>query len=418
MVALRDFFAAEIDRKLEEAASIATAAEKAVRANTDDEKAKAAQLLTDVEGLKNQIKDLDDAVGLKNRIDAMRTQPTDQPEEASDEASIGAAFVNSENYKALQSRGLSGNWTSGAIELKNWRGGRKTNVTEALSPHAVQPDVQPGIVPILNWPLRIADLFAQGTTNSNTVRFIYELANTNAAAGTTEANNKPESAITFEQADTTVGKITTFLPVSDEMLEDVEQMESYLNGRLGLFVQKKEDTELLNGAGSPSVTGILQNGSIQTGAALALDTNSVIDSIFQAMTLVQTGSFLDADAIVVNPTDWAAIRLMKDANNQYYGGGPFTNGAYGTGGIAGNNLWGLPIIVSTAIAAGTILVGAFREGAQLFRRRGLTVEASNSHSDFFQKNLTAIRAEERLALVIYRPTAFYAITGANLAEGS
>ena len=34
------------------------------------------------------------------------------------------------------------------------------------------------------------------------------------------------------------------------------------------------------------------------------------------------------------------------------------------------------------------------------------VEASNSHSDYFQRNLTAIRAETRLALAVYRPEAF------------
>jgi HK97 family phage major capsid protein len=75
-------------------------------------------------------------------------------------------------------------------------------------------------------------------------------------------------------------------------------------------------------------------------------------------------------------------------------------------------------VVTTAIAAGTSLIGAFRQGGQIFRRRGLTIEASNSHQDFFQKNLTAIRAEERLALVTYRPTAFYKLTGVDQLEGS
>jgi hypothetical protein len=37
------------------------------------------------------------------------------------------------------------------------------------------------------------------------------------------------------------------------------------------------------------------------------------------------------------------------------------------------------------------------------------VSASNSHSDFFKKNLTAIRAEERVALTVYRPEAFTVI---------
>lgn len=422
MVALKDYFTSQIDAKLAEAAEIAEDTTKNSPTLSAEEKtakkARVEKLLEEVEGLKSQVKDLDDAEGLKNRINAMRPQMPEAPEEAKGATSdIGSAFTGSENYKALLQAGMHGDWKSGAIEIPHWRGGMKTNVTEALSA-IVQPDVVPGIVPILNWPLRVADLFAQNATTGNSVRFIEELANTNAAAGVSEAALKPESAITFDQKDMPVGKIATFLPVSDEMLEDVQQIQSYLNSRLSTFVQIEEDSELLNGAGSPSVTGVLQNGSILTGSALSLDTDSVIDSIFQAMTVVKKTSFLNVDGIVVNPTDWAAIRLMKDNNKQYYGGGPFTGAYGGGGGIAGDNLWGIPVVVTTSIAVGTILLGAFKLGGGVFRRNGLTVEASNSHSDFFQRNLTAIRAEERLALVIYRPSAFYKLTGANQLEGS
>jgi hypothetical protein len=47
----------------------------------------------------------------------------------------------------------------------------------------------------------------------------------------------------------------------------------------------------------------------------------------------------------------------------------------------------------------------------VFANGGLRVEASNSHQDFFIKNLVAIRAEERLALAVYRPAAFGTATG-------
>jgi HK97 family phage major capsid protein len=60
------------------------------------------------------------------------------------------------------------------------------------------------------------------------------------------------------------------------------------------------------------------------------------------------------------------------------------------------------------------LVGAFRTQAQIFDKSGLTVEASNSHADFFQLDLTAIRAEKRLALAVYRPAAFHIITALNV----
>ena len=134
-----------------------------------------------------------------------------------------------------------------------------------------------------------------------------------------------------------------------------------------------------------------------------------IQGIYDAITQVRTTAFLEPDAIVIHPTNWALIRTAQDLNGQYYGGGPFV-GTYGQNGIAPDALWGLPAVVTSAITAGTVLVGAFRAAAQTFLRSGLTVEASNSHQDFFQLNMTALRAEMRAALAVYRPAAFSKIT--------
>jgi HK97 family phage major capsid protein len=115
--------------------------------------------------------------------------------------------------------------------------------------------------------------------------------------------------------------------------------------------------------------------------------------------------------VVIHPTDWARVRKKRDnsggaGTGQYLAGSPFGAGP-GVGGMA---LWGLRAVVTSAIAAGTVLVGAFRDVAQAFYRSGLVVEASNSHADYFQKDITALRAEQRLALAVYRPAGFCKIT--------
>jgi len=123
---------------------------------------------------------------------------------------------------------------------------------------------------------------------------------------------------------------------------------------------------------------------------------------------------VEPDAFVIHPTDWQTIRLGKDSQNQYYGGGPFT-GAYGNPGSGGAytneaNLWGLRGVVTTAITQGTVLVGGFQECAQVFRRQGVTLEMTNSNVDDFVNNLITLRAEERLALAVYRPAGFGKVT--------
>jgi HK97 family phage major capsid protein len=72
-------------------------------------------------------------------------------------------------------------------------------------------------------------------------------------------------------------------------------------------------------------------------------------------------------------------------------------------------------VVTSAITLNTALVGAFRSMSQVFYRNSLTVEASNSHASFFATNHTMIRAEQRLALAVYRPSAFHAITALQTA---
>ena len=71
---------------------------------------------------------------------------------------------------------------------------------------------------------------------------------------------------------------------------------------------------------------------------------------------------------------------------------------------------GVPVVVTTAVGVGTALVGNFSEGARLYRRGGLTVEASNSHSDYWVRNLVSLRAESRQGLAIFRPQAFTTVT--------
>jgi len=65
------------------------------------------------------------------------------------------------------------------------------------------------------------------------------------------------------------------------------------------------------------------------------------------------------------------------------------------------------VVVTSAITVGTALVGAFNQGAAIWRKGGVTVE--NSHSAYFQTDMVALRAESRLALGVFRPSALVAV---------
>jgi HK97 family phage major capsid protein len=419
---VKEYLRAEVEKSLAEAEAITEQAAKAARSVTPEEKKRIEDLISDATDKKNRVQEIEENEKLEQSIRQMRGPINEAAQEAPSGAkSVGDAFVKSDAYQSLasgfKSGAMTGRWTSGPVEIPF---DAKATVTSTASP-IVQPDVQGGMLEYLHRRLTVADLLASGSTDSSTVRYLREITNTNNAAFVNEGADKPESEIVFDQVDEPVRKVATFLPVSDEMLEDVAQLRSYLDGRLRLFVQHAEEASLLNGNGTaPNLRGILQRSGIQTGTRAALQTASgaanptPADAIFQAIVNVQQNALIEPDGIVIHPTNWAAIRLMKDGNDQYFGGGPL-QGQYGNGGIVQNSLWGLPVVVTSAIAQNTALVGAFRTAAQVYRRNNLTVEASNSHADFFQKNLTAIRAEQRLALAVYRPNAFHAVTALNVA---
>ena len=81
----------------------------------------------------------------------------------------------------------------------------------------------------------------------------------------------------------------------------------------------------------------------------------------------------------------------------FYGAGPFGPSGNNAGGpgLFGESLWSTRVVLSTLVGSGTALVGNFGQAAHIWRRSGVTIEATNSHSDLFVKNISMLRAEER-----------------------
>lgn len=366
---------------------------------------------------------IEKAMNLKQRLDSARsdsnmlaeldrltvgmTSATSTSRGGRGGGSIGQQIINSELGQWLvANRGKfpSGTWQS-PVSSEVGFDLHATTLDESSGSggQLVTVDYQRGILPLPLTPLTIADLMAPGTTTSNSVGYMKETTATNAAATVAEGAPKPESTLVFTAVTDPVRKIATWIPVTDELLEDVPAMQAYLDARLRLFVQIVEDDQLLNGDGTaPNISGILDRPAIATPIARVAETNP--DVILKQINAIETATRLPVDGIVMHPTNWNNILLLKDANGAYVaGGGPFATPQRKT-------LWGRNVAVTPAVTANTAVVGAFKTASQFFRRGALRVEASNSHSDFFVKNLIAIRAEERGALCVYRENAFGKVT--------
>jgi HK97 family phage major capsid protein len=329
---------------------------------------------------------------------------------ASSASSIGEQFTNNDAYRRFISAGghrRAGTWTSPFIEssgpLFTMRAATLTTDT-ASGGALVLPDNRPGIVMLPQRPVVLADLPAPGTTDSNVVQFMKETTFTNAAATVAQGASKPESTLIFATATSPVQKIAHWIPVTEEMLEDYAQTRSVVDGRLRIGLQVTEDDQLLNGDGvSPNLLGFMNLTGLAADQARGADTNA--DAVAKQIAAIATSVYMVPDGVVMHPSNWLTVQLAKDTTGNYI------SGVSPLDAPTARTLWGLPVALTPAITAGTALVGCFKSSSQIFRKGGVRVEASNSHSDFFVKNLVAVRGEERLALAVYREAAFGKVTG-------
>jgi HK97 family phage major capsid protein len=226
-------------------------------------------------------------------------------------------------------------------------------------------------------------------TRENLAAPVAEATATTGASGT-----KPEGGMTFDRVSTPVETIAEWVAATKRSLSDAGQLQGIINDELRADLEEELEDQMLNGNGaSPNLTGLANTSGTQT-QAWATD---ILTTTRKGRTLVQTVGRAIPTAYVLNPTDWETIDLLQDNEARYYYGGPMDVGT--------PRLWGLRIVESEAQPAGAGWVGDWRK-AVLWDREQAMISMSDSHDDFFTRNLVAILGELRAAWGIIRPQAF------------
>jgi HK97 family phage major capsid protein len=279
-----------------------------------------------------------------------------------------------------------------------------TGASDTSAGAFVVNDVKP-YVPQPRRMTKILDLITIGQTDGDTVEYPRQTTFTNVAAETAEATatttgTKPEATIAFEKVTAAVKTIAHWVPATRRALSDAGQLRTLIESQLRYGLEYRLESQVVSGAGTgETLTGITNTSNILTQAKGG---DSVADAIHKAITQIRLG-FIEPNGIALHPNDWEVIRLSKGtANDHYLLGNP--------GVVAAEQIWGLPVAVTPAVADDTGIVGDFRY-ATLWMREGAQVYASDSHDDFFVKNLVAILAELRCAFGVTMPQAFCKVTG-------
>lgn len=322
---------------------------------------------------------------------------------------ISDAEAADATLKAAGGHGVAGGMSLGQYAAKNLdysklkgsRGtvstgyGFKANTDAITGSQIVQTSTN--VVDVIPRPLMVRDLFGVETISGNALQYYVLGATEGKPAVTAEGAAKPQISVSHAPVTVPLDKVACFFKESDEILEDAAFLVSAIDNR-GTYEHNLAVESYL-------VSKLLATSGIQSTAFAT----SAQDSIFAGMTSVQLATGYTADAIVINPVDYQALRLARDSNGQYYGGG-FFYGAYASaGGVqAQPGIWGLPTVVTPNIAKGTAIVGSFKAAGAVVTKAGsgLRVEMTNSADSDFTNNLVTIRIEERLTLAIRVPSAF------------
>lgn len=227
------------------------------------------------------------------------------------------------------------------------------------------------------------DSISHETVSSNTVEWVEYPASWPIAQIVAEGALKPEANFAPTPQTASLNTIAHHKPITRQALEDIPRVQSIVETALRQGITAKLEADAaaaVNGGTYGTTTG-----------------TEMLPAIRQALGEVQARGYAQANAVLLNPADWASldIAVMVESVD-----GPVRVPSY----------WGLRPIAAPTVAVGTAFVGDFKAGVVQFERNTASVYMTDSHDDYFLRNILVILAETRALSVVAQPAAIQEVT--------
>ena len=242
--------------------------------------------------------------------------------------------------------------------------------------------------PQTNMPF-FRDIVNVAPIRGNKVTWINKSAVSNGAGMTAEGAAKTQISWTYSEESADVKKITAYVKVSKEALDDLDFLRSEINTDLRQEIELKLDEQIAEGSGvGQNLKGILTYAPTfavaGTSLAAAVDGANRLDVLRSAVALIRKAKFR-ANYIAINPVD-AALMDMEKGDDNHYILPPFVT-------ADGTRVAGTTVIESFSIDEGSFLVGDFTK-SNLRIREEININLGYENDDF-TKNMVTILAEMR-----------------------
>ena len=255
-----------------------------------------------------------------------------------------------------------------------------------------QADRISGLNAVPSRVVRLLDIVSGGTIGSNLVEWVYQANKEGAAGPTAESSAKNQIDFDLLVGSQKVEKTTAYITVTDEMLDDVDFIESAINNELTKELLKAVEAGVYGGSGvSPQMNGIftVAPGFAAGVFAGTVDNANSVDVLSVAMDqimIAQEGAAVP-NFILMHPSDVTALKMVKvsSTDKRYVERLAMVGGEL--------SLDGVPIIPTTLVTVDKYLVGDFSK-ASVLTKQSVSIEVGYN-ADNFVKNYKTIRAEWR-----------------------
>jgi HK97 family phage major capsid protein len=253
-------------------------------------------------------------------------------------------------------------------------------------------------VPLGRPATSVLDFLALIRHESPTFKTMRQVTRTNGAAVVPAGGTKPTSVYTIAGVDNELAVVAHLSePLDKYLLQDSANLERFIADEMLYGLGLAVEAEILNGDGTAGhIAGILSTSGTQAVPAGADD----VVTLRAALTALEAAGH-EGSVFMLNPVDWEKIETKRNTSGNFDLGGPVDRAA--------RTVWGVPVVVSSAVAVRTAVVLDASAVAVDTDQQGIET-LWDSSGVLFDKNQLKARTEGRFSVSVFQPLGVAEIT--------
>lgn len=244
-------------------------------------------------------------------------------------------------------------------------------------------------------PLRLLDVLPTRPTSSDSVEFVRVSAIGHAAEQESDGDEKAELGVDSSLERAEIATVAAWTSASKQVLADHAALGQTIDTLIRNKVLDRLEARLVAGFGGVGgrISGFLEQATPFSPTTAI----NPADRVGEAISDMAAKGYRP-QVIVLHPADWFRLSITREKWDVVAGyGGPYLFGSPTN--PMQHTLWNVPVVLTPSVGEHNALVIDTNYTTVLDREQ-ISVQISNSHADFFVRNLIAVLGEMRAGLEV------------------